>query len=96
MEKDAIITKVQFNLANDARLYSILNKVSKRKRAYMVKKMLNDYLQIQDVLTTYNNNYSAKEFEQYDIGETELISKKLEPPLAESIEYLLEDFSSSC
>jgi len=96
MNTDSIVTKVQFNLSSDARLYTLLSNINKRKRAYMVKKMLNEYLQIQDVLTTYNSNYGAKEFENFMVEDAELNNNNMEAPLTESIEYLLEDFSNSC
>lgn len=96
MNTDSIVTKVQFNLSSDARLYTLLSNINKRKRAYMVKKMLNEYLQIQDVLTTYNSSYGAKEFENILVEDANPTNKNMEAPLTESIEYLLEDFSNSC
>ncbi len=95
MDAEYIITKVQFNLSSDSRLYTLLNDVNKRKRAYLVKKMLNEYLQIQDVLTTYNNNYNSQCMSNYVVAEADSEFKD-ETPLTESIEYLLEDFSKSC
>jgi len=92
MDAEYIITKVQFNLSSDSRLYALLNDINKRKRAYLVKKMLNEYLQIQDVLTTYNNNYNSQSMNNYNIAEAGIKDETL---LTESIEYLLEDFSKS-
>ncbi|VAW79392.1 hypothetical protein MNBD_GAMMA12-495 [hydrothermal vent metagenome] len=94
MTIEYIITKVQFNLSSDSRLYSLLNNINKRKRAYLVKRMLNEYLQIQDVLTTYNSNYNSKEVSNFVITDVDNNLNE-EVPLTESIEYLLEDFSKS-
>jgi len=94
MNKEYIVTKVQFNLSSDARLYTLLNNVN--KRAYIVKKMLNEYLQIQDVLTTYNSSYGSKEFDNFMIEDSNSTNRNIDAPLTESIEYLLEDFSNSC
>ena len=93
MTAESIITKVQFNLSNDQRIYDLLRNINKRKRAYMVKKMLNEYLRIQDVLATYNSSYNSLELERH-IGNDCLVTEA-GSPFAETIEYLLEDIHNN-
>lgn len=56
MPKCSIITKVQINLEDDSDLYDILQTINKRKRAYTVKKMLTEYIQIKELIESYKSS----------------------------------------
>ena len=56
MTKCAIVTKVQINFEDDSDLYDILQTINKRKRAYTVKKMLTEYMQIKELIESYKSS----------------------------------------
>ncbi len=56
MSELSIVTKVQFNAEEDAVLFELLKNTSKRKRAYVIKKLLSEYLQVKNVLNVKNSD----------------------------------------